>query len=320
MEQPAALAHPTQSERVAETLEQGDERFCKDVEAAAVESVEQDSGVVVQPMASSLNENESTSEGSVDSSSLLCISVSPTNASPPPDENGKLTKSSSHNGTAEKDVWELEFPQILCGRLIGRKGKNVKVISENSGAKIRLIPQAPGEVSTHRIISIVGTKSQIERALGAIHERFPTVPLKRLNQNKPCEPVLASSPSATAAAAAPFVQTVLPSVPSFEVVVTSVLDAGHFFLQLNSDILQQQLQDLHQNMLGCYGQGVSSVVLPMSQPIVVGSYCAAPAFTYDGWYRAQVLGPTGNPDEVEVKYLDYGGYGRISASSLRQLR
>lgn len=73
-------------------------------------------------------------------------------------------------------------------------------------------------------------------------------------------------------------------------------------------------------MLQCYGQGTAPLILPLPQPIVVGSCCAAPAYTYNGWYRAQVLGPTANPDEVEVKYLDYGGYGRIAASSLRQLR
>lgn len=112
----------------------------------------------------------------------------------------------------------------------------------------------------------------------------------------------------------------LPSVANFDVVVTSVTDAGHFFVQLHNDFMQRQLQDLHQNMLQCYGQGTAPLILPLPQPIVVGSCCAAPAYTYNGWYRAQVLGPTANPDEVEVKYLDYGGYGRIAASSLRQLR
>ena len=232
---------------------------------------------------------------------------------------------SSEVSDTEKLVWEVEFPQILCGRLIGRKGKNVKVISDNSGAKIRLIPQSPGEVSTHRIISISGDCSQIKSALDAIHEKFPAVPLNRINaatassaQTAVVAPIVTPMAIATPV---PYVQTVLPNMANFNVVVTSVLDAHHFFIQLHNDAVQAQLQQLHQTMLECYGQGAAMpLTMPLPQPIMVGSYCAAPAFTYDGWYRAQVLGPTGNGDEVQVKYLDYGGYGRIAASSLRQLR
>lgn len=322
-ESDATTAKPDEESQIDHFLEEagttGLEMATEAPSSATTESLQQDSGVDMKLSSSSERKdssagNESASEGSVDSSSLLCFSASPTNASPPPGENGKPRKTGTQNGSGEKDVWELEFPQILCGRLIGRKGKNIRIISEHSGAKIRLIPQAPGEVSTHRIISIVGAQLQIQSALEAIHERFPCVPLTRLNQSKASDMVLA--PSTTA----PFVQAVLPSVANFEVVVTSVIDAGHFFIQLHNDILQRQLQELHQNMLQCYGQGASPLLLPMPQPVVVGSYCTAPAFTYDGWYRAQVLGPSTNQDEVEVKYLDYGGYGRILASSLRQLR
>ncbi|XP_031551661.1 A-kinase anchor protein 1, mitochondrial-like [Actinia tenebrosa] len=231
--------------------------------------------------------------------------------------------SSSEVGDTEKLVWEVEFPQILCGRLIGRKGKNVKVISDNSGAKIRLIPQSPGEVSTHRIISILGECSQIKSALDAIHDKFPAVPLNRINAaSAQAAPIV--TPIVTPMAIAtpvPYVQTVLPNMANFNVVVTSVLDANHFFIQLHNDGVQAQLQQLHQTMQECYGQGAAMpLTMPLPHPIIVGSYCAAPAFTYDGWYRAQVFGPTGNGDEVQVKYLDYGGYGRIAASSLRQLR
>lgn len=234
--------------------------------------------------------------------------------------------SSSEVSDTEKLVWEVEFPQILCGRLIGRKGKNVKVISDNSGAKIRLIPQSPGEVSTHRIISISGDCSQIKTALDSIHEKFPAVPLNRINAASvtSAQATTMVTPIVTPMAIAtpvPYVQTVLPNMANFNVVVTSVLDANHFFIQLHNDTVQAQLQQLHQTMLECYGQGAAMpLTMPLPQPIMVGSYCAAPAFTYDGWYRAQVLGPTGNGDEVQVKYLDYGGYGRIAASSLRQLR
>lgn len=258
---------------------------------------------------------ETLSEGSGDSTALSSY------AEPPLE---RYLASSCDVPESEKMIWEIEFPQILCGRLIGRKGKNVKVISDYSGAKIRLIPQSPGEVSTHRIISISGDCSQIKAALDSIHEKFPAVSLNRINgaasqvQNVIAPTVMPTIPIATPV---PYVQTVLPNLANFNVVVTSVLDGNHFFIHLHNDTLQAQLQQLHETMLQCYGQGSGGpLALPLPHPIIVGAYCAAPAFTYDGWYRAQVLGPTGNGDEVQVKYLDYGGYGRIAASSLRQLR
>lgn len=258
---------------------------------------------------------ETTSEGSVDSSTLLAFTEARSNdGSPPLNENGK----SRSMRNAEKDVWEIEFPQILCGRLIGRKGKNVRVISENSGAKIRLIPQSPGEVATHRIISITGAPRQIEAALEAIHEKFPCVPLSRLNppkaQNGTTQTTIAQS-------GLNFLQTVLPSMETFNVIVTSVVDAGHFFVQLHTDDFSQaQLQELHQKMLHYYSLGNSTYIPALPQSIVAGCYCAAPAYSYGGWYRAQVLQATGNQDEVQILYMDYGGYARVSASSLRQLR
>ncbi|XP_032231312.1 A-kinase anchor protein 1, mitochondrial [Nematostella vectensis] len=269
------------------------------------QSTQHDSGIDTksfQDMNGSFDDTQS--EGSVDSAMLASFTEVQ------PEAGGKYT--------TDKEIWEIEFPQILCGRLIGRKGKNVKAISDQSGAKIRLIPQSPGEVSTHRIISLSGDSSQIKSALDSIHDRFPTVPLTRINLAATSLQAGAATPQfVNTSPAVPCVQTVLPSMVNVSVVVTSVIDAHHFFIQLHNDLVQRQLQQLHQTMMQCYGQGLGPVV---NQPIMVGTYCAAPAYTYNGWYRSQVLGPTASPDEVEVKYLDYGGYSRIAASSLRQLR
>lgn len=320
------------SEDTVDAEPYGVQRFSLQKQSSTTESTQQDSGGDTKPSVNSERKEssggeESLSEGSVDSSTLYTEGFSNDTPPPPGDEsNGNKSRKSVQND--EKDVWEIEFPQILCGRLIGRKGKNVRVISEKSGAKIRLIPQSPGEVSTHRIISISGSSLQIQTALDSIHEKFPCVPLTRLNSTAlnglqtnvvSMQPLVATGVP-PAPQAMPFVQAMLPSVANFDVVVTSVADAGHFFVQLHNEFMQRQLQDLHQTMMQCYGQGTAPLVLPLPHPIVVGSCCAAPAYTYNGWYRAHVLGPTANPDEVEVKYLDYGGYGRIAASSLRQLR
>lgn len=49
-----------------------------------------------------------------------------------------------------------------------------------------------------------------------------------------------------------------------------------------------------------------------------GVICAAPVM--DGWYRAQVVEVTHETDEVDVRFLDYGGYARVEAYALRQIR
>lgn len=322
----------TESEDVMGDPQSSCQRFHLEKQLSATESAQQDSGketakpsTCSEPKESSDGE-ESASEGSLESSTHLSYTEGYNEGTPPlrKDENGGKTRKGAQDD--HKEVCEFEFPQTLCGRFIGRKGKNVKVISEKSGAKIRLIPQSPGEMSTYRIISVSGSSLQIQAALDSIHEKFPGVSLRRLNSpalNGSLEGTVCLQPMVPTAvvtpAPFPITQATLPSVASFDVVVTSVTDAGRFFVQWHVDFLQQQIQDLHQNMMLCYGQGAAPLILPLPQPIVLGTCCAAPDYTYTGWYRAQIVAFT-NPDEVEVKYLDYGGYGRISASSLRQLR
>lgn len=319
------------SEDTVDSATSGVQRFQLEKQLSATESAQQDSGMETKPSTSSEQKEssegeESASEGSVESSSHLSFTEGFNNDTPPPRKEESNGKSRKGGQNGDIDVCEFEFPQTLCGRFIGRKGKNVKVISEKSGAKIRLIPQSPGEMSTYRIISVSGSASQIQAALNSIHEKFPGVSLRRLNsqalngavESTVCLPPIVQTAVLTPPAI-PITQATLPRLASFDVVVTSVTNAGHFFVQWHVDFLQQQLQDLHQNMMLCYGQGAAPLILPLPQPIVLGSCCAAPDYTYTGWYRAQILAFT-NPDEVEVKYLDYGGYGRVAASSLRQLR
>jgi len=49
-----------------------------------------------------------------------------------------------------------------------------------------------------------------------------------------------------------------------------------------------------------------------------GVICAAPVL--DGWFRAQTVQTFDETDEVLVKFVDYGGYLRIAAADLRQIR
>lgn len=49
-----------------------------------------------------------------------------------------------------------------------------------------------------------------------------------------------------------------------------------------------------------------------------GVICAAP--TQAGWFRALITVYNSNDDMAMIKFLDYGGYLYVHASSLRVLR
>lgn len=51
----------------------------------------------------------------------------------------------------------------------------------------------------------------------------------------------------------------------------------------------------------------------------VGVICAAPAVE-GAWWRAQVISFYKESNEVEIRYVDYGGYDRVKIDTLRQIR
>jgi A-kinase anchor protein 1 len=57
---------------------------------------------------------------------------------------------------------------------------------------------------------------------------------------------------------------------------------------------------------------------PLPRPIQAGVICAAP--TQAGWFRALITVYNSNDDMAMIKFLDYGGYLYIHASTLRVLR
>lgn len=64
------------------------------------------------------------------------------------------------------------------------------------------------------------------------------------------------------------------------------------------------------------GPGVSTRSSSCSAVTVI---CAAPGA--DGaWWRAQVVASYEETDEVEIRYVDYGGYKRVKVDVLRQIR
>ena len=212
--------------------------------------------------------------------------------------------------TAEEITWELEFPQALCGRLIGKKGKNVQKISQITGTKIRLIPQKENSESSQRLVALTGSSKQLTLALKALQEKFPGVPFTRLNGKQPYAEASLTSPSPN------IVRVALPENELCQVFVTNIVDANHFYVQLYDHLIHTHLRQLDQQMYQFYG-GLTSAMMP--QTINTGMLCAAVSPS-GWWWRAQVVGLLMKPDEVEITWLDYGGRTTVPTGMLRQLR
>ena len=143
-----------------------------------------------------------------------------------------------------------------------------------------------------------------------------------------------------------FVQLHLPPEVSCDVMISAVVAPNHVFVQQITHPTYPSLARLDFCMAQCYNEFETPGV---PQPIQTSMICAAPSM--DGWYRAKVVGVYPSPSlgsavdekveqslekattaqpgqveaseadyDVEICFVDYGGYTRVPASCLRQIR
>nr|DBA33333.1 TPA: hypothetical protein GDO54_001032 [Pyxicephalus adspersus] len=204
---------------------------------------------------------------------------------------------------ADLVIWEFEVPKYLVGRLIGKQGRFISYLKQTSGAKI-YISTVP-YTQDIQICHLEGSQPQIDRALSLIQKKFKDLSLTNIFAPPP--PLL---PLPVAS------WLTLPSNVSVEVVVVNVVNAGHLFVQQRTHPTFHALSGLDQHMNLCYSQpGVP--ILP--KPAELGIVCAAPVGP-NVWWRAQVMAYFEDTEEVELLYVDYGGYNRVKIETLRQIR
>lgn len=218
---------------------------------------------------------------------------------------------SSPEGEELPRTYEFELPRELCGRFIGQGGRNVTAIKSRSNTRI-YVHQHPMS-SKLKLCSIEGTQEGIRTALELIRKKFPVhafpnLSLAQVNGGPPHLPGTITLPET--------LQLRLPDGVTCDVVLTSLVTAGHFFLQQPTHPTYPSLSRLDQCMLTCYGQGLDTPPLP--HPVEAGIICAA--HVCGGWFRALVVGPSDENEECDIKFLDYGGYMSLSTSLLRQIR
>ncbi|KAM6262672.1 A-kinase anchor protein 1, mitochondrial-like [Porphyrio hochstetteri] len=204
-------------------------------------------------------------------------------------------------------TWEIEVPKALVGRLIGKQGRFMNFLKQTSGAKIYVC--SPPHLRDSQVCHIEGFSQQVEKALSLIGKKFKS--LRLTNTYIP--------PPPTPPTPHPLLTTCwlhLPEGVPVEVVMANQVDAGHMFLQQHTHPTFSVLHRLGQQMNACYSQ---PDIPTLAAPVEVGTICAAPGL--DGaWLRAQVNRPLEETGEVELRYVDYGGYDRVKIERLRMIR
>lgn len=239
------------------------------------------------------------SDGNSMDSADSCCSLQKTNGS-------HNTQAGSNPNKVDLIIWEIEVPKHLVGRLIGKQGRYVSFLKQTSGAKI-YISTLP-YTQNIQICHIEGSQHHVDKALNLIGKKF-----KELNLTNIYAPPLPS----LALPSLPMTSwLMLPDGITVEVIVVNQVNAGHLFVQQHTHPTFHALRSLDQQMYLCYSQpGIPTLPTPVEITVI----CAAPGL--DGaWWRAQVVASYEETNEVEIRYVDYGGYKRVKVDELRQIR
>jgi len=243
--------------------------------------------------------SDAHSEGSSDSGKGCSDVVTPPSRTP--------AGGSSVAGDVAPSVYEFVLPQVIVGRLIGRHGAFLQDIRAKTHTNV-FIKKHP-ETNSLKICAIEGTHQDIDAALKMIRQKFPLRRFPDLTLDKvtfvknPCMPINPET-----------LQLHLVEGVNNDVILSSLITASHFFLQMPMHITYQSLYKLGCIMNSVYNTQESPPLVE-PQPNVV---CVAP--THGGWYRAQIMSVDEDANTSEIKFLDYGGYMALDNSSLRQIR
>uniref|UniRef100_H3C4B9 A kinase (PRKA) anchor protein 1b n=1 Tax=Tetraodon nigroviridis TaxID=99883 RepID=H3C4B9_TETNG len=164
--------------------------------------------------------------------------------------------------STELIVWEIEVPKALVGRLIGKQGRYVSYLKQNSGAKI-YISTLP-YTQDFQICHIEGTQQQVDKALALIGKKFKDLDLSNLYAPPPPPLTLPSLPMTS--------WLLLPSGVTVEVIVVNIVSAGHVFVQQHTHPTYHALRSLDQQMFLCYSQP-STPALPSPAEGPTSSRC-----------------------------------------------
>ncbi|XP_035690619.1 A-kinase anchor protein 1, mitochondrial-like isoform X2 [Branchiostoma floridae] len=223
-------------------------------------------------------------------------------------DNGAASTASSSThqdqaGVLEEDqiiLWKINFPSDLCGRLIGKQGRNIKWMMERTGCNI-YIRKSPDYMQW---CCLEGTQSEVDHALDIIGRKFPTVDLSAVQDS----PVSDSSD----------ISQLQLTEGLNDVIVCNIMDASHVFVQQHIHPTFPALATLDHCMAICYAD--QTLVPGVPKPVDIGVICVAPSPMLGAYCRAEVREVMEDTDSVVVKFCDYGGYYHVPRDVLRQIR
>lgn len=206
-------------------------------------------------------------------------------------------------------MWTLDFPTELCGRLIGKRGRNKRELMHKTDTNITICKDEQNDAK--QILMICGSESQIFEAVSCIEELFAGKdgpPGFTSSRTLP----LAHHTNSTVTAK----QMELPTGMEVNVVLSSVINAGHFYLLMPRFAAVSFQDDLEKQINKFYDSGHTPKLSLTS--ILVGMYCVGSL--HSKWFRVQVIEKFAKSGKVEVLLVDYGQIAILPLSSLRKMR
>jgi len=223
-------------------------------------------------------------------------------------------------------VYHFHIPDYLCGKLIGNAGTFINKLKTNCNCNVIIgdIKDKKSLKTTKRKptrkrdewygegqlkqCSVEGTRSNIDKCLDLIREKFVHNPELTLEQTNKSDRVHTSMNNGS-------ITLNLAQGIMHDVFVSSIVSGAHVFLQQPGHPTFPALERLDQCMLNVYNNYTTPEV---PRPIQQGSIAVAPS--NGGWYRCLVVSYNEVDDSCDIKYIDYGGYETVPAEQIRQIR
>lgn len=207
--------------------------------------------------------------------------------------------------------YDFFLPVYLVSKMLGRKAGFVQLIKAKTGVNV-LIKRNPDTHKT-KICTLEGTQAEIDKALVLIRKKFPEKRFSALTLQRvhiaPTENVVPLPLIDTTCFHLQLVEGI-----NNDVSVSSIVNGGHVFLQQPLHPSFPSLNTLQQ----CLNQSYNMNETPQLPEITENAICVCAV--QGSWFRVQIVSHSSEDQHCLVKYLDYGGYANVPATSLRQIR
>uniref|UniRef100_A0AAQ6AA21 Tudor domain-containing protein n=1 Tax=Amphiprion ocellaris TaxID=80972 RepID=A0AAQ6AA21_AMPOC len=249
----------------------------------------------------------------------------------------------------------LEVPQTSFGRIIGRGGESLKLITRTTGAKVACSKEKAYGPGAKGNVTIAGTRQEVKQAKELIlekvredmmvrtkisqssalrqkrgHDVVNQKPEKNIfdkveelkisktvrKEEEEEESISTESLSEVSKFEIPSPDLSFQPDEHLEVYVSASENPNHFWIQILG-VRSLQLDKLTEEMNRFYNSGHPPE--HRVETIVVGDIVAATYRNYGTWNRARVLGVL-NSGLVDLYYVDFGDNGELPRDSLRRMR